>query len=204
MKQTGMQRRARALAVTAGLSLGLGFSFGAGVQTAPAAESESYTTEDVHVEAEGVDKYLVTTNTITEQEIKDRGYRDLADILSQVPGLYMAPADKNSKMVRIRGAEVGQTKVFIDGVPAFPLNGIASNAAVDLSTISADTIAKVEIIKGPGPVRWGTDYKGGVILVTTKDGKGPGRAHLHIAGGDIMPMICASATAAATRMSATP
>lgn len=137
----------------------------------------------MQVEAEGVDKYLVTTNTITAQEIAERGYRDLADILSQVPGLYMVPADKNSKMVRIRGAEVGQTKVYIDGIPAFPLNGIASNAAADLSTIPADSIAKVEIIKGPGPVQYGTDYKGGVILVTTKDGEGAGKFRLSIAGG---------------------
>ena len=147
------------------------------------AADSAYKTDAITVDAEDVDKYLVTTNTITEQEIAERGYRNLADILSQVPGLYMAPADKNSKMVRIRGAEVGQTKVYIDGIPAFPLNGIASNAAADLSTIPADSIAKVEIIKGPGPVKYGTDYKGGVILVTTKDGNGAGKFRLSIAGG---------------------
>lgn len=147
------------------------------------AADTAYETDTVKVEAEGVDKYLVTTNTITEQEIKERGYRDLADILSQVPGLYMAPADKDSKMLRIRGAAVNQTKVYIDGVPTFPLTGIASNAAADVSTIPADSIAKVEIIKGPGPVQYGTDYKGGVILVTTKDGKGPGKFRVSVAGG---------------------
>lgn len=160
-------------------AIAAGFIFSPQVYAADMA----YETDTVKVEAEGVDKYLVTTNTITEQEIKERGYRDLADILSQVPGLYMAPADKNSKMVRIRGAEVGQTKVYIDGIPAFPLNGIASNAAADLSTIPADSIAKVEIIKGPGPVKYGTDYKGGVVLVTTKDGDGAGKFRLSIAGG---------------------
>ena len=161
------------------VALAAGCSF---LPQAQAAET-TYETDVINVEADGVDKYLVTTDTITEQEIKERGYRDLADILSQVPGLYMAPADKNSKMVRIRGAEVGQTKVYIDGIPAFPLNGIASNAAADLSTIPADSIAKVEIIKGPGPVKYGTDYKGGVILITTKDGKGSGKLHLSVAGG---------------------
>lgn len=109
--------------------------------------------------------------------------RDLSDILSQVLGLYMAPAAKDSKMVRVRGASSDQTKVYIDGIPAFPLNGIVSNAASDLSTIPADSIAKVEIIKGPGPVQYGTDYKGGVILVTTKDGRGPGKFRVSVAGG---------------------
>lgn len=173
MKRTGKYYAALAAAVTTGLAC----------MTPAQAADAVYETEPIFVGAEGVDKYLVTTNTITAEEIAERGYRDLADILSQVPGLYMAPADKTSKMVRIRGAEVGQTKIYIDGVPAFPLNGIASNAAADLATIPADSIAKVEIIKGPGPVKYGTDYKGGVILITTKDGKGPGKFRVSVAGG---------------------
>jgi len=156
-----------------------GFAF---LPQAYAADTE-YETDTFKVEAEGVDKHLVTTNTITEQEIKDRGYRDLADILSQVLGLYMAPAAKDSKMVRVRGASSDQTKVYIDGIPAFPLTGIVSNAASDLSTIPADSIAKIEIIKGSGPVQYGTDYKGGVILVTTKDSNGSGKFRVSVAGG---------------------
>ena len=38
------------------------------------AAGADYTTDTVNVDADGVDKYLVTTNTITEQEIKERGY----------------------------------------------------------------------------------------------------------------------------------
>ena len=173
MKRTRKYQTALVAAVMAG------FAF---LPQAYAADTE-YETDTVKVEAEGVDKYLVTTNTITEQEIKDRGYRDLADILSQVPGLYMAPAAKDSKMVRVRGASSDQTKIYIDGIPAFPLTGIVSNAASDLSTIPADSIAKIEIIKGSGPVQYGTDYKGGVILVTTKDGKGSGKFRVSVADG---------------------
>ena len=173
MKRTRKYQTALMAAVMAG------FAF---LPQAYAADTE-YETDTVKVEAEGVDKYLVTTNTITEQEIAERGYRDLADILSQVPGLYMAPAAKDSKMVRVRGASSDQTKIYIDGIPTFPLTGIVSNAASDLSTIPADSIAKVEIIKGSGPVQYGTDYKGGVILITTKDGKGAGKFRVSAAGG---------------------
>ena len=173
MKRTRKYQTALMAAVMAG------FAF---LPQAYAADTE-YETDTVKVEAEGVDKYLVTTNTITEQEIAECGYRDLADILSQVPGLYMAPAAKDSKMVRVRGASSDQTKIYIDGIPAFPLTGIVSNAASDLSTIPADSIAKVEIIKGSGPVQYGTDYKGGVILITTKDGKGAGKFRVSAAGG---------------------
>jgi tonB-dependent receptor len=173
MKRTRKYKATLVAAVVAG------FAF---LPQAYAADT-AYETDTVKVEAEGVDKYLVTTNTITEQEIKDRGYRDLADILSQVPGLYMTYEGKDNKMVHIRAASEDQTKVYIDGIPAFPMNGIVSQSATDLSTIPADNIAKIEIIKGAGPVKYGTDYKGGVILVTTKDGKGMGKFRLSVAGG---------------------
>ena len=173
MKRTRKYKATLVAAVVAG------FAF---LPQAYAADT-AYETDTVKVEAEGVDKYLVTTNKITEQEIKDRGYRDLADILSQVPGLYMTYEGKQDKMIRVRGAESSQTKVYIDGIPAFTMNGVVSQSATDFSTIPADNIEKIEVIKGSGPVRYGTDYKGGVILVTTKKGDGDGRFRVSFAGG---------------------
>lgn len=77
MKRTRKYQTALMAAVVSGLVF---------LPQAYAADTE-YETDTIKVEAEGVDKYLVTTNTITAEEIAERGYRDLADILSQVPGL---------------------------------------------------------------------------------------------------------------------
>ncbi|CVK17957.1 TonB-dependent receptor [Sporomusa sphaeroides] len=152
-------------------------------QLATAQEVDEATLEGVEVHSTSLEKYQVTTAVITAEKIKETGARNLAEALEAVPGLYMATADKNARLVRIRGAATDQTRVYIDGLPVFPLSGIASNSASDLAGIPVDNIEKIEIIKGPGPVQYGTDYKGGVILITTKDGKGPGQFQLNLAAG---------------------
>ncbi|WP_110953988.1 TonB-dependent receptor [Anaerosinus massiliensis] len=151
--------------------------------SASAEQAEEIVLEGIEVHSTSLEDYQVTTEVITAEKIKEMGANDLAEILESVPGLYMARADKASRLVRIRGAATDQAKVYIDGMPVFPLSGIASNSASDLSTISVQNIEKIEIIKGPGPVQYGTDYKGGVILITTKDGTGASQLNLSVAAG---------------------
>ncbi|WP_176215579.1 TonB-dependent receptor [Sporomusa malonica] len=150
---------------------------------AMAEESNAIPVEEVEVRSTALADYLVTTEVITAEKIKEMGATNLAEAISRVPGIYVAYTDKNARLARIRGAASDQTKVYIDGMPAFPLSGIASNSASNLETIPADNIEKIEIIKGPGPVQYGTDYKGGIILITTKTGKGPGQFNLNLSAG---------------------
>ena len=148
-----------------------------------AEEAAETVLAEVEVNSTTLSDYLVTTEVITAEKIKEMGATNLAEAISQVPGLYTTYAGKGSYKVRIRGAASDQTKIYIDGMPVFPMSGLASNASSNLETIPADNIEKIEIIKGPGPVQYGTDYKGGVILITTKDGKGAPQASLHLSAG---------------------
>lgn len=148
-----------------------------------AEEANDVAIDGVEVRSTTLTDYLVTTEVITAEKIKEMGATNLAEAINSVPGLYIANGDKGARLARIRGAATDQTKVYIDGMPAFPLSGIASNSASDLETIPADNIEKIEIIKGPGPVQYGTDYKGGIILITTKTGQGPGQFNLNLSGG---------------------
>lgn len=150
---------------------------------AMAEEPDEVAIDEVEVRSTVLADYMVTTEVITAEKIKELGATNLAEAIERVPGLYVAYADKNARLVRIRGAATDQTKIYIDGMPAFPMSGIASNAAANLETIPADNIEKIEIIKGPGPVQYGTDYKGGIILITTKTGKGPGQFNLNLSAG---------------------
>ncbi|QDR79871.1 TonB-dependent receptor [Sporomusa termitida] len=149
----------------------------------PVMAEEAVALDEVEVRSTALSDYLVTTAVITADKIKEMGATNLAEAIEGVPGLYVARADKGSRLARIRGAASDQTKVYIDGMPVFPLSGIASNSASNLETIPIDNIEKIEIIKGPGPVQYGTDYKGGIVLITTKDGKGAGQINLHLSAG---------------------
>lgn len=107
----------------------------------------------------------VKFTVITEEEIKAKGAQHAADALKDVTGLYITSNNTKGKAVaQFRGSDADNTRIFVDGVPLSPVG----DGKVDLRTIPADNIAKIEIIKGAVPVIYGTDAPGGVIYITTK------------------------------------
>src|SRR5258708_7428724 len=96
----------------------------------------------------------------------------------------------------MRGANSQQTKVLLDGIP---LND-PSNAgrSFDFANLTVDNVERIEVLRGPQSMTYGSDAIGGVINIITKRGQGPlsvrastfggsfntGQAALGISGGD--------------------
>ncbi|TWH46378.1 TonB-dependent siderophore receptor [Sporomusa sp. KB1] len=148
-----------------------------------AADAESITLEEVVVTAVPLEKYLVTTSVITDKDIEAKGARNLTEVLEDVPGLNLHQGRKGNTAIEIRGLSSSEVKIYIDGVLVNPLAKMTSSAAVDISMIPVNNIAKIEVIKGPAPVIYGTDAKGGVILITTKNGSAYQGGNLSLAAG---------------------
>ncbi|MBZ0235723.1 MAG: TonB-dependent receptor [Deltaproteobacteria bacterium] len=96
-----------------------------------------------------------------------------ADVLALVPGLAVDgphnARDRNAH-VRIRGFDARYTLVLVDGQR---VTGKDTRGVVDLSTIPAGTIERIEVIKGPQAARFGGDAIGGVVnIVTRRAGEG--------------------------------
>lgn len=139
--------------------------------------------EEVTVYSTPLEKYLVTTTVITDKDIEAKGAHNLADALEDVAGLNFHQGKKAYKTVDIRGSQITYTKIYIDGVFVNPLAKVSSSAGVDLKMIPVDNIAKIEIIKGPAPVPYGTDAIGGIILITTKNGMDKPGGRVSVVGG---------------------
>lgn len=152
-------------------------------ETAKPPAEEVITLDEVVVTAIPLEKYLLTTSVITAKDIEAKGAKNLAEALKDVPGLNLHRSTKNNTTVDIRGMTVSDTKIFIDGVLVNPLAKMTNNSAIDAAMIPADNIAKIEIIKGPAPVTYGADAKGGVIWITTKNGAANPGGKLSITGG---------------------
>lgn len=91
-----------------------------------------------------------------------------ADVLATVPGIALDgphnARDRNAH-VRIRGFDARYTLVLIDGQRAA---GKDTRGVVDLSTIPAGAIERIEVIKGPQAALYGGDAIGGVVNIVTR------------------------------------
>lgn len=145
-------------------------------------DSSEYVLDEVIVNAVPLEKYLVTTSVITDKDIEEKGAKNLSQVLEDVPGVNIHRGKKNANTLDIRGSAISYTKIYVDSVLVNPLSK-ASGDSIDLNMIPVDNIAKIEVIKGPAPVSYGTDAMGGIILITTKNGKAYQGGKVSLSGG---------------------
>ena len=101
--------------------------------------------------------------------IEQRQTRSLADLLRTTPGVTI---QRNGGLgsvtsVFIRGASSDQTVALIDGVklndPAAPGGGF------NFADLLTDNVERIEILRGPQSVLWGSQAIGGVVNVITRE-----------------------------------
>jgi vitamin B12 transporter len=89
----------------------------------------------------------------------------IADALQTVPGVRIATRGGlgGQSSAFIRGGSSAQTLVLIDGVR---INDLTSpNGAFDFGALMAGNIGRVEILRGPNSVIWGSQAIGGVVNI---------------------------------------
>ena len=101
---------------------------------------------------------------ITSKDIKETGSNDLAELFSNQAlfDLNIDPALGTS--VSIQGMQGNNINIMIDGIPVIGRKG----SQIDLSQINLSNIERIEILKGPASVMYGTNSTGGVINLISK------------------------------------
>jgi vitamin B12 transporter len=93
--------------------------------------------------------------------------QSVADLLSTTPGITVSRNGGPGKAtaLRIRGAEDSQTLTLIDGVrvndPSSP------GGAFDFGNLITGNIDRIEVLRGPNSVPWGSQAIGGVVNIVT-------------------------------------
>ena len=138
---------------------------GATAQEIPPAESVVVTATRTPAQAADV---AAGVTVIDRATIERRGYTDLVQALSAVPGLRIAQSGGpgSQASVFIRGTNSNQVLVLRDGVPVNDPGdpGGAFNFGID----SLDDIERIEIIRGPMSGVYGSGAMGGVINLITR------------------------------------
>ena len=121
-----------------------------------------------------------TTNIITEQNIKESGYKNVFDAIEHQVGLTSTGYGDagqdfgfSSGRTVIRGYDRG-TLVMVDGIP---MNLKNYNS---LDGIPIDMVQQIEIIKGAAGTLYGSEAMGGVVNIITK--KPGGKTQVKVRG----------------------
>ena len=140
-----------------------------------AQEENHIKTMAVKVTATKVEKELLevpsSVSIVTEEDIKKSSARTVGELLQDVPGVQISNSGgQGLKRISLRGEGVNRTLILIDG------QQIVENKSMDGTALMIDTalIERIEIIRGPSSVLYGSNAIGGVInIITKKGGKKP-------------------------------
>jgi vitamin B12 transporter len=133
--------------------------------------------------------------------LRAQGIRTVAEALRSVPGAHVAAAGPygGQTSLFLRGGNSDYVKVLIDGVPQN-----APGGAYDFANLTTDDVERIEIVRGPVSVLYGSDAVTGVVQIFTRGGGGRGggggpsalHAAVSAAGGTYGTGILAAAAAA--------
>lgn len=115
-----------------------------------------------------IDRVGQSVTVIDAEELSRRQTVTVADLLRTVPGVRVASNGGigSATSVFIRGAESDQTVALIDGVklndPSSPGGGF------NFGNLLVGNIERIEVLRGPSSVLWGSQAIGGVINMITR------------------------------------
>ncbi len=121
---------------------------------------------------------------VLDKEAIDRSQDiGVTELLLRTPGISMSRNGGygTSTSLRIRGAESDQTVVVIDGVK---LNDPSSTGGgFNFANLLTGDITRIEVLRGPQSILWGSQAIGGVVNVVTATPEKPLEGSFDIEGG---------------------
>jgi outer membrane receptor protein involved in Fe transport len=115
-------------------------------------------------------------SVVTQDELRRFGGTTLLEVLERVAGLNVSSTFLGDRsVITVRGdqtrANAGHILILINGRPVREIleGGVSSDI---LESFPIDTLERIEVVKGPGSVLYGSDAFAGVINLITKKAKG--------------------------------
>lgn len=117
---------------------------------------------------------------ISGQQLRERGVRRVIDALRTVPGVAVAQLGSTGAVASVfmRGGESDYVQVVIDGVQANDPGG-----SYDWAHLTTDDVERIEIVRGPVSVLYGSDAVAGVVQIFTRGGSRRTSASIQALGG---------------------
>ncbi|MBW2285530.1 MAG: TonB-dependent receptor [Deltaproteobacteria bacterium] len=122
-------------------------------------------------------------SVVTQEDIEAKKQSTVEEVLRAVPGLDVrsngGPGTQTA--ISLRGAPSKNTLILIDGIMVNDPS--STNRGANLANITVDNIERVEVVRGPQSVLYGSNATAGVVNIITKKGRGKPAVAGSIEGG---------------------
>ncbi len=128
--------------------------------------------------------------------LRRAGIATVAEALRGAPSVALAQSGSWGAQTSLflRGGENDYVRVLVDGVVLNQAGGF-----LDLAGLGTDNVERIEIVRGPASVLYGSDAVSGVVQVITRGGRGPARISAAARAGSFAIMEVAASAAAGGR-----
>ncbi len=118
---------------------------------------------------------------ISGAELRAQGIRTVAEALRTVPAASVVTTNAYGSQTSLflRGGNPGYVKVLIDGVP----QNDPGLGTYDFANLTTDNVERIEVVRGPVSVLYGSDAVTGVVQIFTRAGRGPAHGSIGAGGG---------------------
>jgi len=111
-------------------------------------------------------------SVVTREEMRRFNRENVADAVNLLSGVTVANNSRNEKTIYLRGYDVRQAPLFIDGIPVYvPYDGY-----VDFNRFTTADLSAIQVVKGFSSVAYGPNAIGGVINLISR------KPHEHLEG----------------------
>ncbi|AKM09979.1 TonB-dependent receptor plug domain-containing protein [Croceicoccus naphthovorans] len=158
----------------------------AGLSITPAAQADTASDEIVVAALRmpvEIDRVASSVTVLDLDEIEAEQPISITDILVRTPGISMSRNGGYgaATSLRVRGADAGHSVLVIDGMRLSDAS--TTDGGADFGGLFADDIERIEILRGPQSVLWGSNAIGGVVNVVSARPDAPLEGRVAIEGG---------------------
>lgn len=117
--------------------------------------------------AESRDNAPNVTYVITKEQISQRGYKNIYELLQTIPGYVITIKNIGDYLAQVRGIAANDNEKITLMINGHSINNLQEPILLD-GPINLDNVERVEIIVGPGSVLYGANTLGSIINIITK------------------------------------
>jgi len=127
-----------------------------------------------------VDGVPAAVTVLRGVELRAQGIHTVLEALRDVPGAAVVQTGSfgGQTSLFLRGGQSNYVKVLVDGVPVNQPGG-----SFDFANLTTDNVERIEVVRGPASVLYGSDAVTGVVQIFTRRGTGASRAEASVRAG---------------------